>query len=132
MFFPIIQSIHIIALTVLVGTIAIVDLRMLGFGIRRRSVSQLAVDLAPWTWLGLVTVLITGPLLFWSDLPRYVKNPAFIVKMVVLALALIDHFTIHRHAAKQEHGLKLAAVLSLALWIIVILAGRAIADFDVA
>src|SRR5215467_7129286 len=123
--FPVIQSVHLIGLTILVGTIAIVDLHVLGFGIRRRSIST---DLKSWTWAGLITMSITGPLLFWSDWQRYVHNPAFLAKMVLLAIALLTHFTVRRKPTPRG---RLAAVLSLLLWISVVLAGRAIADFDI-
>jgi hypothetical protein len=134
--FPFIQSIHIIGLTVLVGTICLMDLRLLGIGLRQQSVGDLASALAPWTTAGLLIVVITGPLLFGSDLVRYLNNPAFILKMLLLAIALAGHFTLHRSAVREEATLKpttqkLAAVLSLILWSGVVLAGRAIADFDI-
>lgn len=74
-------------------------------------------------------MLTTGPVLFFSDVPRYLANPAFRVKMAVLAAALISHFTIHRKAVRAGSG-RLAAILSMALWTCVVLGGRAIADFD--
>ena len=123
--FPVIQSVHILGLTLLVGTICLVDFRILGMGLRRQAVSDLASSLAPWTFVGLITVLITGPLLFGSDIPRYLNNPAFVLKMVLLAAALAEHFTLHRNKTK------FAAALSLILWSGVVLAGRAIADFDI-
>jgi hypothetical protein len=123
--FPFIQSLHIVGLTLVVGTISIVDLHLLGFGIRRESISD---DLAPWTSAGLLTVWVTGPLLFWSDWNRYVNNPAFLLKMGLLSIALLTHFTIHRRATKRQ---RIAAVLSLVLWSCVVFAGRAIADFDI-
>jgi hypothetical protein len=123
---PVIESIHLVGLTLLVGTIAIVDLRLLGLGLRHVKVSSVSAAMAPWTSAGLVIVWVTGPLLFWWDSNRYLKNPAFVLKMVLLAVALVTHFTIHRRV-----GGKLAAVLSLVLWSAVVLAGRAIADFDV-
>ena len=134
--FPVTQSIHIIGLTMLIGTICLVDLRLLGVGMRGQAVGNLASALAPWTSSGLVTVFATGPLLFGADLTRYVNNPAFVLKMGLLGAALAAHFTLHRSAVR-DHGLhtrrqKLAAVLSLILWSSVVLAGRAIADFDVA
>jgi hypothetical protein len=116
LWFPVIQSVHLIGLTMLVGTIAIRDMQLLGFGLRRR------VEMAPWMWAGLIVVVITGPLMFWSDMPRYLANPAFLVKMPLLLLALLTQLGPPR---------KITAVLSLALWSSVILAGRAIADFDV-
>jgi len=135
--FPVIQSIHIIGLTMLVGTICLVDLRLLGVGIRSQAVGSLASSLAPWTSGGLVTVFVTGPMLFGADITRYVNNPAFVVKMGLLGVALAAHFTLYRSAVRDGVPLKparqkLVAVLSLILWSSVVLAGRAIADFDVA
>ena len=133
--FPVIQSIHLIGLTMLVGTIGLIDLRLLGLELRRYATSDVAFGLAPWTKRGLLTVLATGPLMFLSDLPRYLSNPAFILKMAVLAVALAAHFTLHRSVVREGAVLnttrqKLAAVLSLILWSSLVLAGRAIADFD--
>jgi hypothetical protein len=124
LWFPVIQSVHILGIALLIGTIFLVNLRLLGLAITRRAVDSLASDLAPWTSAGLVTVLVTGPLLFGADLHRYVINPAFVAKMLLLALALATHFILPRN--------RLVAVLSLILWIGVVVAGRAIADFDVA
>jgi hypothetical protein len=134
--FPVIQSVHIVGLTILVGTICLVDLRLLGIGARRQAARDLASGLAPWTSAGLLTVLVTGPLLLWSDLSRYFNNPAFVLKMGLLAVALAGHFTLHRSVVRDGGRLnaatqKLAAALSLILWSSVVLAGRAIADFDV-
>ncbi len=112
-------------LALLVGTITLVDLRTLGLGMRRQTVSELAAQLAPWTRAGLVVMLTTGAVLFSADVTRYDHNPAFRMKMVFLLLALVSHFTIHRHAGK------LAAILSLTLWTCVVIGGRGIADFDV-
>jgi CDP-diglyceride synthetase len=123
--FPVVQSIHIIGITMLVGTICLLDLRLL----RSQSTEEFAARLAPWTTTGLLTVLITGPVLFGSDLTRYVQNPAFVVKMVLLAVALAAHFTLHRSVNPSRQ--KIAAILSLLLWSSVVLAGRAIADFDI-
>ena len=134
--FPALQSIHIIGLTLLVGTIAMVDFRLLGLGMRQHAVADLASRVAPWTSGGLLIVLITGPVLFGSDLTRYLDNPAFVLKMGLLAAALAAHFTLHRStvsagAAFNPARQKLAATLSLILWSSVVLAGRAIADFDI-
>jgi hypothetical protein len=132
--FPVLQSVHILGLTVLVGTIALVDFRLLGVGMRRLSLTQTVSMLAPWTSAGLLTVFVTGPILFWSDMPRYIQNPAFVLKMVLLAVALAAHFTLHRSVV-QVSDIKLRqrviAALSLLLWSSVVLAGRAIADFDI-
>ena len=129
---PVIESIHLVGVTLLLGTIAIVDLRLLGLGLRHLKVSTVAQVMAPWTSAGMVTVGITGPMLFAWDSSRYLKNPAFLVKMVLLAVALGLHFTIHRQVVRDDaRSGKLAAMVSLVLWSSVVLAGRAIADFDV-
>jgi len=133
--FPVIQSVHIIGLTMMVGTICLVDFRLLGIGMRRQSAPDLASSFAPWTTGGLLTVLVTGPLMFSSDLVRYLHNPAFLLKMGLLAVALAAHFTLHRSVVRESARLnatrqKLTAVLSLILWSSVVLAGRGIADFD--
>ena len=126
--FPAIQSVHLAGIALLVGTIAITDLRHLDYVLRRYSVSQITRQFAPWTRAGLAIMLTTGPILFASDVVRYSHNPAFLFKMAVLLLALIFHFTMH---AQTEKPGKMIAVLSIALWTCVVLGGRAIADFDV-
>jgi hypothetical protein len=133
--FPIIQSVHIIGLTLLVGTIFLLDLRLLGFG-RRHPKRDIASALAPWTFAGLLVIVATGPLLFFSDQTRYLNNPAFVLKMGLLAVALGTHYTLHRTAVRDitwlsAGGQRLAAALSLLLWSSIVLAGRAIADFDI-
>ena len=123
--FPVVQSVHLVGMAVLVGTIILLDLRILGFALPRLTVSQLATRLALSTWMGLATMFATGTLLFLANTTRYSGNPAFRVKMALLAVTLAFHFTIHRTHAR------LAAILSMILWTSVVIGGRAIADFDV-
>ena len=133
--FPVIESVHITGLAVLVGTIAIVDFRLLGLALRDRPVSQIAADLRLWTLAGIGIMLTTGPLMLSAEPERGAGNPAFSFKMCCLLLALVTHFTIHRRATRPGQaspttpGGKLAACLSLVLWTGVIFGGRAIAFF---
>ena len=131
--FPVIESVHITGLTVLVGTIAIVDFRLLGLALRNQPVSQVARYLRMWTWAGIGIMLTTGPLMLSAEPERGYGNPAFAFKMWCLLLALVTHFTIHRRAAQggpsATLGQKLAACLSLLLWTGVIFGGRAIAFY---
>ena len=131
--FPVIESIHISGLAVLIGTIAIVDFRLLGLVLRDRPVSQLARDLRPWTLAGIAIMLTTGPLMLTAEPERGYGNPAFAFKMSLLLLALVTHFTVHRHVtADRPSGAALgrvAACLSLLLWTGVIVGGRMIAFF---
>lgn len=117
-------------MVLLAGTIILTDLRLLGFGLRRLTPAGAAASLAPWTRAGLAIMLTTGPVMFSSDVSRYVANPAFRVKMVLVLAALVFHFTIHRKAVAAGKG-RLAAILSVLLWSCVVLGGRGIADFDI-
>ena len=131
--FPVIESIHISGLAVLIGTIAMVDFRLLGLLLRDRPVSQLARDLRPWTLAGIAIMLTTGPLMLTAEPERGYGNPAFAFKMSLLLLALVTHFTVHRYVtADRPSGAALgrvAACLSLLLWTGVIVGGRMIAFF---
>jgi uncharacterized protein DUF6644 len=128
--FPVVQSVHFMGFALSIGTIAIVDLRLVGIGMRRQTAAQLAADLAPWTLSGIVVMLITGFLLFSADAVVYHVNPSFQFKMICLAAALLFHFTVHRRATGPQvppMAAKLAGCLSLALWIAVVAGGRMIA-----
>ncbi len=126
--FPAVESVHITGLAILIGTIAIVDFRLLGLALRDRPAPQLARDLRYWTWAGIGIMLTTGPMMLSAEPERGYGNPAFAFKMSCLLLALVTHFTIHRRAARLGQG-KFAACLSLLLWTGVIFGGRAIAFF---
>lgn len=117
--FPVVESIHVMGLAAFVGTVILEDLRTLGL---RCSDTR---RLKAWTHTGLAVMLLTGAAMFFSDTTRYLHNPAFQVKIALLVVALAAHFTLHRR------GTRFASVLSLALWTCVVLAARAIADFDV-
>ena len=128
--FPAVQSLHFMGFALSIGTIAIVDLRLLGLGMRRQAAGELAVDLAPWTAAGIALMLITGPLMFSTDAVTYHNNPSFQFKMVCLMLALVFHFTLHRRAVHSDVPpvvAKLAAATSLLLWTAVVAGGRMIA-----
>jgi hypothetical protein len=128
--FPVIQSLHFIGFALSIGTIAIVDLRLLGFGMQRQAAAELAADLAPWTRAGIAVMLITGPLMFSTDAVAYHFNPSFQFKMVCLMLALLFQFTLHRRAVHPDvppMAAKLAGAVSLLLWSGVVAGGRMIA-----
>lgn len=127
--FPIVESIHICGFTLLVGTILILDFRLLGIYLRKQPVSRLAHDLSRWIWAGLAIQLVTGPYLFSGDPREYLQVTAFRMKMIFFALALIYHFTVIRKAvAPAADSTPLgwrrpAAVLSLGLWLCVVVSG---------
>jgi len=132
--FPVIESIHILGMALLAGTIAAVDLRMLGMGLRSRTAPELARELQPWTRLGLGVMVVTGLLLFSTDPIRYSANPAFAFKMRALLAAVVVYFPLYRGASlarklSTTRWGKPVACLSLALWMAVIVAARWIATY---
>lgn len=130
--FPLLECIHILGFTLSIGTIAIVDLRMLGLALQRHTSRELAKALAPWTLIGLVVMLISGPLIFSSDPRMYLYNVSFRFKMGALVAAILYHYTLHRWAVLREPAPaagKLVAVGSLALWVSVVAGGLFIAFY---
>ena len=121
--FPALESVHVAGLALLVGALVLLNLRVLGWALRERTIDEVAAQVRPWTHRGLAAMLLTGPILFAADASRYLHNPAFLFKMAVLALALVCQFAWRRG--------RFSAAISLVLWTAVVLAGRAIADFDI-
>jgi hypothetical protein len=137
--FPLIETVHVLAITLLAGTVAAVDLRLLGVILKREKVSDVAGQVLPLTWAGFAVMMITGLLLFASEAQKSYGNMAFRVKILLLILAglnpLIFHSTIFRSvhvwddAPVVPRGARAAAIASLTLWSGIIIAGRAIAYF---
>jgi len=127
--FPVIETLHVLGFTLLVGTVVILDLRLLGWRLHKQPVSRVARDLSPWIWTGIIVQLITGPYLFSGDPFEYVQVTAFRVKMTLLLVALIFHFTAIRAATAPARDMqplgwrRLAAVVSVGLWVSVVLGG---------
>lgn len=134
--FPTIETIHVIALVTVIGTIAIVDLRLIGVASKGHRVSLLAKDTLPLTWGAFVLAAITGSLLFVSKATSYVVNPYFLWKLVMLVLAGFNMMYLHLTAWRTvEHweldpsfpaAAKVAGWLSLIFWVAVVFFGRAI------
>jgi hypothetical protein len=129
--FPFVEIFHLLALGVLGGTIVLLNLRLLGVRFRASPASQLANDLQPFLLGGLVVMLITGFLLFSTEAVKMYGNWAFQAKMLLLLLAVLYTFTVHRRALRADTRLAspwrwAAACTSLTLWAGVGLAGRAL------
>ncbi|WP_217430229.1 DUF6644 family protein [Sphingomonas bacterium] len=132
--FPTIETIHVLALTLVVGSIAMLDLRLLGISTRTMGAMQLSDEVLPWTWTAFIVAAITGSLMFVSAATKYYANVPFRIKMVLLALAGANMLIFHRGAWRQVHewnervptprGVRIAAGLSLVFWIGVVVAGR--------
>ena len=130
--FPFVEIFHLLALGVLGGTFLVLNLRLLGFLFRDRPVSELAGDVKPWMYLSLGVILVSGFFLFSSESVKMYSNPAFRIKMVTLSIAILFSFTLYRNVTRSESNTasaiwpKFAAVISILLWSVVGLAGRAI------
>ncbi|HEY6926343.1 MAG TPA: DUF6644 family protein [Steroidobacteraceae bacterium] len=134
--FPILESVHVMALSVVFGTITIVDLRLLGFASTGRPFTRLSSELLRMTWGAFVVAALTGTLMFMTNARVYYSNTPFRVKMVLLALAALNmalfHLTAGRSVSRWEKapaapGIgRLTASLSLTLWIAIVFAGRVI------
>jgi hypothetical protein len=132
--FPWIESFHVLALTLVFGTIVIVDLRLLGVASHRRGARQLILDLLPYTWAAFALAVVTGSLLFASNAVAYAHNAPFLWKMAAIAAAGINmalfHLTAYRRIVDWDDALppplaaRTAGMTSLALWVLVICLGR--------
>ncbi|HLH43229.1 MAG TPA: DUF6644 family protein [Bryobacteraceae bacterium] len=128
--FPLLEILHILGFALSIGTIVVVDLRLLGWGMKRSTPSQLLKDTAPWTLAGLVVMLTTGPGIFSSDPYMYLNNQSFRFKMGALLLAILYNYTIRRKvAAANASGTAavLTGAISMALWVSVVAGGLFIA-----
>src|SRR5215471_10588349 len=85
--FPTVESIHVVALALVVGTIAIVDLRLLGLASAHRPYRQVAREVLPCTWIAFVVAAIAGTLMFISQPVEYFGNVAFRIKLLLLLAA---------------------------------------------
>ncbi|MDB6043449.1 MAG: hypothetical protein JWM63_2000 [Gammaproteobacteria bacterium] len=131
--FPIIETVHVLALTIVVGSVAMMDLRLLGVGRNDRAASEVIASTLPWAWSSFVVAVTAGSLLFSSKAATYYVNLPFRIKVACLALAgvnmLIFHLVTARGMAAWDRGTpppaaRRAAALSLTLWIVIVATGR--------
>src|ERR1700686_1456083 len=88
--FPLIESTHVVGLALVFGTIAIIDLRLLGIASTRRSFQRLAADILKWTWAAFALTALTGALMFITNAQVYYHNLFFRTKMLLLVLAGVN------------------------------------------
>jgi len=133
--FPAAEVVHVIGIALLFGTIAIVDLRLIGVVGRTRPAKAVMKDCLPWTWLGFAIAASSGLLMFLSNAELYGVNTEFRIKMVLLALAgvnmLVFEFILRRDIAVWSEdpaavpmAARLSAIVSIGLWISVVTYGR--------
>ena len=128
--FAVIESVHLLALAVIGGAVLMLDLRLLGLGLRRQPIPEVAREAQPWLVGSLIVMLITGFALFSSEATKCYYSTPFWVKMTSLALALAFTFTVRRRVSFEGDGrvrpivLRLVALVSLTLWFGVGAGGR--------
>jgi hypothetical protein len=131
--FPTLETVHVFALVLVVGTIMTVDLRLLGVVNKERPFSEVASEMLPWTWTAFAIAALAGMLMFSSKALTYYGNIPFRLKMVCLLLAGINMVLFHwlgtRHLEAWDRGrppwtAQVAGGASLLLWTTIVAAGR--------
>lgn len=133
--FPWVEAFHVLAITLVVGSIAIIDLRLMGLASLDRALNRLTADVLPCTWTAFGVAAISGALLFSSNATGYAHNSQFQAKFVFLALAGINMAIFHLFVSRDIerwgaalHAIPLrarvAGAVSLLFWIVVVACGR--------
>jgi hypothetical protein len=136
---PIVESIHVLTLTLFLGFAVMLDMRLLGVVLKKRRMSEVLAQFNPWLFGGFAVMIVSGVLLFSADPVSFYNThpPFFKIKMIMLVLAglnvLIFNATIGRKVAEWDlspstpGAARAAGVVSIVLWVLIIAAGRAIA-----
>jgi hypothetical protein len=130
--FALLEVIHLLGLTLLLGSISVLDLRLFGAGLRDQSISQVASDTSPIIMIGLATSALTGVVLAVAEANKLYYSGPFMIKMILFVLAVTFTFTFHRRLNTREPSRGAAlrgGIVSLLLWFGVGFAGRGIAFF---
>jgi hypothetical protein len=132
--FPFLESLHVVGVTFVFGSLLMVDLRLIGVAARSYAVTRMSKELVPWTWAAFALSLVTGVGLFVTRADHYAANIAFQLKMLALLLAGINMLVFHFGTLRGVAGwdgvstppsrARGAGALSLLFWIAVMLAGR--------
>jgi hypothetical protein len=132
--FPFVEGVHVLAITLVFGSISIVDLRLMGFASRERSVDQVTRSVLPVTWVAFALAVVSGALLFASNAPKYAHNDFFFRKMVLILMAGINmavfHLILNPNTNRDSSGRavpvsdRVVGLVSMLLWIGVIACGR--------
>lgn len=137
---PIIQTVHILGIAVVMGTVVMLNLRILGLAVPSQSISEMSERLLPWLWWALASNLVSGAFFLFGRPGRYFNNPVFGWKLAFLipaVLLTLFFYLMNRHQHNywqlSPQRIWLArgiALVSLGLWIMVAMAGRWIAYLE--
>lgn len=132
--FPLIESLHVVSICLVVGSIFAVDLRLLGLASTDRPVSRVTNGILPLTWTAFAVAVASGSLLFISNATKYLGNDYFDAKILLICAAGLNMAMFHALTAKDlprwENDTRLplparlAGGLSILLWVAVVACGR--------
>jgi uncharacterized membrane protein len=135
--FPVIESVHSLALAVMLWPAAILDLRLLGLIMRRRPVSSVAMQFLPWVWIGFTCMVLSGAILFAAEAVKCYNSPFFRIKVVLIGIAGLNALVFHKtvfgsvadwdEADRAPFRARFAGACSLMVWVAVVAMGRALA-----
>jgi hypothetical protein len=132
--YGVVSVIHHASVLFSIGTIVLLDLRILGPANQQAATSALAEQLRPWTWIGIASALISGFLLFASQAAAYVAVTPFRVKMLTIVLAVIAALAVEWSVAKWDRArvmpttARMLALISIVLWLGALLAAVEISE----
>jgi hypothetical protein len=132
--FPWIEATHVLGVTLAIGAIGVIELRLIGVASLNRSVTRVLKDMLPITWSAFAVAVVSGFLLFCSNAPTYASNTFFLTKAVLLLLAGLNAFGFHAFversvarwdsAARTPWPARLSGVFSLLMWVGIVICGR--------
>lgn len=132
--FTAVELIHVFAISIVIGTIATVDLRLIGIGSKGRPFTELSRRILPYTWAAFIVAAIAGSFLFISQANAYFNSTTFRIKMLIIVIAginmLIFELVTVRGAQKWDLSpippapARLAGAISLTCWLLVVVFGR--------
>ena len=134
---PLIQTVHILGIAAIMGSVVMINLRMLGLALPSQSLPEMNRRLMPWLWWALVANLVSGGFFLFARPYRYFDNPVFLWKLAFLVPAIIVSYLVYMLSIRSEDSwsptvmrrasCKIVALLSLGLWVMTAMAGRWIA-----
>ena len=132
--FPLIESVHVVSICLVVGSILVVDLRLLGLASVSRPVSRVTSGILPLTWSAFAVAVASGFLLFISNATKYLANGYFVAKILLICVAGLNMAIFHAISARDlpkwekqktlPFSARLAGGLSILLWVSVVTCGR--------
>ena len=133
--FPAVEIVHVMAIVLVYGVIAVVDLKLVGLAGKSRRYADLAADSLHWVWGAFVIAVLTGGLMFASQPNEYLANSYFLAKMVFIAFAGVNMLVMEFYTSRNRHewgiepkaipvAARLAGTLSLTFWTVVVVCGR--------